>query len=103
MGAGKDKDMAQEQVQVQQVGDLIWGHQGVDRATSASPRNMTLMVQVQLVLGQEAEVDGIVQQWDVQAPGHQVSHNEGGALTGSELDQVDLVVVCPGSCICGFS
>lgn len=37
MGAGRGKGAAEEQVQVQQIGDLIWGHQGVGRAASASP------------------------------------------------------------------
>ena len=37
MGTGEGQGTAQEQVQVQQIGDLVWGHQGVGRAASASP------------------------------------------------------------------
>lgn len=37
MGAGKGEGTAEEQVQVQQIGDLVWSHQRVGCATSARP------------------------------------------------------------------
>lgn len=47
-------------------------------------------MQEELALGREAVVDDVVQQWDVQAPGGQVSHDEGGTFVMCELCQVDL-------------
>lgn len=55
-----------------------------------SHRLLTHAVQEELSLGGEAVVDDVVQQWDVQAPGCQVSHDEGRALAVHELGQVDL-------------
>lgn len=51
---------------------------------------LTYTVQEQLALGREAVVDDVVQQRDVQAPGCQVRHDEGGALAERELGEVDL-------------
>lgn len=39
MGAGRSEGTAEEQVQVQQIGDLVWSHQGVGCAASAGPRH----------------------------------------------------------------
>lgn len=47
-------------------------------------------MQEKLALGREAVVDDVVQQRDVQAPGCQVSDDEGGALPVGELGEVDL-------------
>lgn len=47
-------------------------------------------MQEELALGGEAVVDDVVQQRDVQAPGGQVSHDEGRALAVCEPGQVDL-------------
>lgn len=51
---------------------------------------LTHTVQEELALGREAVVDDVVQQRDVQAPGRQVSHDEGGTLAVGELGEVDL-------------
>lgn len=47
-------------------------------------------MQEELALGGEAIVDDVVQQGDVQAPGGQVGHDEGGTFVVCELRQVDL-------------
>lgn len=52
-------------------------------------RLLTHTMQEELALGRKAIVDDVVQQWDVQAPGGQVSHDEGGTFIVCELRQVD--------------
>lgn len=37
MAGGRGEGAAEEQEQVQQIGNLVWGHQGVGCAASAGP------------------------------------------------------------------
>lgn len=60
------------------------------RGVQSSHGLLTYAVQEELALGGEAVVDDVVQQWDVQAPGGQVSYDEGRALAVCEPGQVDL-------------
>lgn len=47
-------------------------------------------MQEELALGGETIVDDVVQQWDVQAPGGQVGHDQGRTFVVYEFRQVDL-------------
>lgn len=63
---------------------------GAPAGVRSSHGLLTHAVQEELALGGEAVVDDVVQKWDVQAPGGQVSHDEGRALAVREPGQVNL-------------
>lgn len=82
--------VTQEELEIDEVGQLVAGHQGIGVALAAGPSHATHSVDKQLGLGREVEVDDIVQEGDVDTSGSQIRDEQNPGSLSAELGGVDL-------------